>query len=179
MRVILTDNFTDGPSGLLVRTIGIDTALVHCVQDATVNGLQAVAHIGKGARGDDRHRILNEGLLHFLAELGDLQLAAVDILPGSGAALYRAKALLEFFLIIFFFVVRIGIIGVGIPVLPLLRTSKQTAQIVGHALRLLVIVIVHILCHVLPPWLVVVTFIHAAFLSTCLKTSSRKSHFSQ
>ena len=36
VRMVLTDNFADRPGRLLVRTVGVDAALVHCVQDATV-----------------------------------------------------------------------------------------------------------------------------------------------
>ena len=39
VRMVLTDNFADRPSGLLVRTIGVDAALVHRVQNAAVNRL--------------------------------------------------------------------------------------------------------------------------------------------
>ena len=39
VRMVLTDNFADRPSGLLVRTVGVDAALVHGVQDATVHRL--------------------------------------------------------------------------------------------------------------------------------------------
>ena len=35
-----------------------------------MNRLQAVAHVGKGARHDDAHRIFEEARLHFLAEIG-------------------------------------------------------------------------------------------------------------
>ena len=39
VRMVLTDNFADRPGRLLVRTVGVDAALVHCVQDATVHRL--------------------------------------------------------------------------------------------------------------------------------------------
>lgn len=39
VRMVLTDNFADRPGRLLVRTVGVDAALVHGVQDATVHRL--------------------------------------------------------------------------------------------------------------------------------------------
>ena len=39
VRMVLTDNFADRPGGLLVRAVGVDAALVHGVQDATVHRL--------------------------------------------------------------------------------------------------------------------------------------------
>ena len=110
--MVLTDNLADRPSGLLMRAVGEDAALVHCVEDAAVNGLQAVANVRQGARGDDRHGVLDEGLLHLAAELADLQGAAVNVFAGCLAAIYRAKALLQL-LVIFFFLVRIGVRVVG------------------------------------------------------------------
>ena len=143
-----------------------------------MNRLQAVTNIRQGAGGDDRHRILDEGLLHFLTELGNLQLTTVDILAGIGTAVHGTKALLELRVIILFFVFGVGVIGVGISVLSLFCPREQTAQIVGHALRLLVVVIVHIFRHVLPPWLVVVTFIHAAAQSTRPRTFTERKTLS-
>ena len=35
-----------------------------------MHGLEAVAHVGKGARHDDAHRIFEERRAHLLAELG-------------------------------------------------------------------------------------------------------------
>ena len=98
--MVLTDNFADRPGGLLVRAVGEDAALVHCVQNAAVNRLEAVADIRQGAGGDDRHRVLDEGLLHLAAELADLQRAAVHIRAGVLAAVVGAKTLLELLVVI-------------------------------------------------------------------------------
>ena len=151
MGMVLTDNFADRPSGLLMRAVGEDAAFVHCVEDTTVNGLQAVANVRKGAGGDDRHGVLDEGLLHLAAELADLQGSAVDVFAGGLAAVYRAKALLQL-LVIFFLLVRVGVRVVGRGLAIILGAGQQALQIVGQARGLVAAnLVVHIVCHVRPP----------------------------
>ncbi|VWM13599.1 Uncharacterised protein [Collinsella intestinalis] len=148
VRVVLTDNFADRPGGLLVRAVGEDAALVHCVQDAAVNRLEAVADIRQGAGGDDRHRVLDEGLLHLAAELADLQRAAVHIRTGVLAAVVGAKALLELLVVI------LVLVGLGVRVVRggvvLVGASEQALEVLGHTLGrgpLLELVVVHIVSH--------------------------------
>ena len=45
---------------------GNETALLRCVEDAAVNGLEAVAHIGQRAADDYAHRIIEVAGLHLL-----------------------------------------------------------------------------------------------------------------
>ena len=77
--VVLADNFAHGPGRLLVGLVGEDARLVHGVEDAPVHGLEAVAHVGQGARRDDAHRVLDERLLHLLAELDHLELVRLSL----------------------------------------------------------------------------------------------------
>ena len=150
MRMVLTDNFADGPGGLLMRAVGEDAALVHRVQDAAVHRLEAVAHVRQGAGGDNRHRVFDEGLLHLLAELRDLQRAAVDVLAGALSTVDDAEALLELLIVVLLVVLGLGI-GVVPRLLALLGTSQQALQVVGHARRLLraQLLVIHIVSHVL------------------------------
>ena len=87
-----------------------------------------------------------------MAKLRNLELAAVDILAGRGAAIDFAKALLELSVVVFFLIIiGIGVIGVRIAVLALLSTGKQALQIIGHtgiAGLVHTLVIVDIVCHV-------------------------------
>ena len=155
VRMVLTDNFADRPGRLLVRTVGVDAALVHCVQDATVHRLQAIAHVRQGARRDDRHRVLDERLLHLAAKLRNLKLAAVDVLAGRGTTVDFAKTLLELGVVILLFVLGVGVIGIRVAVLTLLGAGEQALQIVGHAgVAGLVhtLVSVDIVCHVTSSW---------------------------
>ena len=81
MRVVFADNVADRTRRLAVRTGRRDAAVVHCIQDAAVHGLEAVAHVRKGARHDDAHRILEKRRAHLLAKLGgfDSGGAGIDI----------------------------------------------------------------------------------------------------
>ena len=44
----------------------VEAHLAHRVQDAALHGLEAVAHVGQRARGDDRHRIREVALPHLV-----------------------------------------------------------------------------------------------------------------
>ena len=149
VRVVLTDNLADRPGRLLVRAVGVDAALVHRVEDTTVHRLQAVAHVRQGACRDDRHRVLDEGLLHLAAELRDLELSAVDVLAGCLATLDGTEALLELAVVLGLVVLAFGFhIDVGLGIVALLGACQQPLQIVRHALARGLLVIVHIVCHV-------------------------------
>ena len=45
VRVVFTHAVTDGAGTLDVRLVGRDAALAHCIEDATMNGFETVAHI--------------------------------------------------------------------------------------------------------------------------------------
>ena len=149
VRVVLADNFADRPCRLLVRAVGEDATFVHRIQDTAVDGLEAVADIGQGAGGDDRHRVLDEGLLHLAAEFADLQRAAVDVSAGVLAAIVGAEALLEV-LVVILFLVGLGV-GVVPAVLVLRGAGEQALEVLGHALGCtleLALVVVHVVSHV-------------------------------
>ena len=63
MGVVLPEHIAHDRRALLVRPAGNEPQLVHRVEDAPVDGLQAVAHIGQRARHDDAHRIVEERFL--------------------------------------------------------------------------------------------------------------------
>ena len=66
MRVIFTHHLTDGVSRLLMGLVGGIAHFVHTEKHTTVNGLHAVAHVGKGARHNHRHRIVDVGRFHLV-----------------------------------------------------------------------------------------------------------------
>ena len=110
-----------------------------------MNGLEAVAHVGQGARGDDRHGVLDEALLHLGAKLAYLQRAAVDVgLAGVGAAVVSAEALFELLVVDVVLVLVGGVLDVYVA---LLGALEQAPQVVGHPLGGGVVVLV---CHVWP-----------------------------
>ena len=151
VRVVLADDLADRPGRLLVRAVGEDARLVHGVEDAAVDGLQAVAHVGEGARGDDGHRVLDEALAHLVAELGDLEGPAVLVgLAGFLSAPCLAELLLELAVVLVLGVLRL-LVGV-VDVLALvggLRSVEQAPQVLGEVARGLGRV-VHVVCHVGP-----------------------------
>ena len=131
--------------------VGEDTRLVHGVQDAAVHRLQTVAHVGKGARSDDAHRVLDERLLHLSAELGELKL-------GGGDVLYTCLELLVVFLLFDFLFTRlVGSIGIVLftrrrillgarheaaQVLRQAHTLVHVVRIVSHATAFLYVVLI-------------------------------------
>ena len=157
VRVVLADDLADRPGRLLVRAVGEDAALVHRVEDAAVHRLQAVSDVGQGARGDDRHRVLDEALAHLAAELAYLEGAAVLVgHAGVGAAAGLAKLLLELAVVLVVIGVVVGLdVDVGALVVGLgaveeapevLRQVGRVAGTLG-AEPLLVVVRVVVVCH--------------------------------
>ena len=69
VRVVRAQHRTDGIGRFAVGVLRVVAALVHRVQDAAVDGLQAVAHIGQSARHDNRHRVVKERRLDFLLHI--------------------------------------------------------------------------------------------------------------
>ena len=69
VRVELAHDVADRGRALLVLAIGAQATCVHAVEDPAVHRLQAVTRVGKGARRDDRHRVIEEGALHLLLDL--------------------------------------------------------------------------------------------------------------
>ena len=69
-------------SRLLEGTVRGKVVLIHGVENAAVDGLQAVPHIGQGAAHDDGHGVLNVRLLHFRHQgrLHDVLLGIPDLL---------------------------------------------------------------------------------------------------
>ena len=69
--VVRAQHCTDGIGRFAVCMAGVVAALMHGVQNAAVDGLQAVPHIGQGAGHDDRHGIIQESRLDLLFDIAD------------------------------------------------------------------------------------------------------------
>ena len=65
VRVELTHDVADHARALREGLVGPVAAVEHRVEHSTVNGLEAVAHVGQGAPDDDAHRVVEVGALHF------------------------------------------------------------------------------------------------------------------
>ena len=77
--VILTQHIAHAGGRLLEGLVAGEAALIHGVEDAPVDGLQTVPHIGQGPAHDDRHGVLDVRVLHLM-----LQIDLHDLLVGKG-----------------------------------------------------------------------------------------------
>ncbi len=68
MRVVVAHHVADDLGALAVLGVGRQVLLPHRVEDAALHRLQAVAHVGQGARGDDRQRVVQVARLRRLVE---------------------------------------------------------------------------------------------------------------
>ena len=78
MRVVLAHHVADDARGFLVGTPSRVSLLIHPVQDAAMDRLQAVANVGKRAADDDRHRVVEIRLAHLVFDV-DRQLLIVEV----------------------------------------------------------------------------------------------------
>ncbi len=65
MGVVLTHHVADDASALLVRPVGPVAALPHAVEDAPLDRLQPIPHVGQSAPNDHAHRIVEIRLAHL------------------------------------------------------------------------------------------------------------------
>ncbi len=82
VRVIVAHHLTDDLGALGVGARGTEAELVHRVEHATVNGLEAVAHVGQRAPDDHRHGVVEVGGAHLVLECAWFDVAAADHLSG-------------------------------------------------------------------------------------------------
>ena len=62
--MIFTHHLADDTGGFLVGSVGVAAHIVHAEQDAPVDGFQAVAGIGQGARHDHAHGVIQVRRAH-------------------------------------------------------------------------------------------------------------------
>ena len=63
--VVLAHDLAHHTGALVERTVRPVAAVEHRVQHAAVDGLEAVAHVGKGTAHNDGHGVVQVGPLHF------------------------------------------------------------------------------------------------------------------
>ena len=61
VRVVVLDHLADDAGALHVGAVREQPLVVHRVEDAAMNGLETVAHVGERAAHDHRHRVVEEG----------------------------------------------------------------------------------------------------------------------
>src|SRR6185437_15903838 len=76
VRVKLAENFADDLGALAGGAIGRKTHLVHAIENAAMNGFQAVANIGKGASHDYAHGVIEVRTLHFVFDIDGQEIVA-------------------------------------------------------------------------------------------------------
>ena len=69
VRMVALEHLADDTGALAVLLARVESHLAHRVEDAALHGLEAVAHVGKRARGDDRHRIREIALPHLVFDV--------------------------------------------------------------------------------------------------------------
>src|SRR5699024_3483190 len=70
MGMVPTQNIAHGGGALAVGLVLGEAVFIHGVEDAPVDGLEAVADVGQRPADDDRHGIVDVGVLHLLHQLG-------------------------------------------------------------------------------------------------------------
>ena len=80
MRMILAQHLTHEPRALLVPLPGPHAQFLHCVEDAPLYGLQAVAHIGQRPRHDYAHRIVEVRSTHLFFDMRWLDEAIISLI---------------------------------------------------------------------------------------------------
>ena len=88
MWVIGTHHFTHDLGALGVRTVGSETLVKHRIQDATVDRLESVAHVGKCSRNNDRHGVLQEGALHLEIDFNRFDVSDYGIIDWRGGVVF-------------------------------------------------------------------------------------------
>jgi len=68
MRMVFTDHIPDDAGGFAVGLVPLVTRLIHRVENAAVDGLQAIAQIGNRAADDHAHRVVEIAALHLLLD---------------------------------------------------------------------------------------------------------------
>src|SRR6266536_5735345 len=81
--MVLAHYLADDPGALGVAALGPVPAVVHRVQDAGVDRLQAVPHVGQRTADDDGHRVVDVAALHLYLDVDRLG-AVVPVRGGVG-----------------------------------------------------------------------------------------------
>ena len=83
VRVVLAHHLADDQRALGVGACRAEAELVHRVEHAAMDRLEAVAHVGQRAPDDHRHRVVEVRGAHLLLERARFDVAAADqCLPG-------------------------------------------------------------------------------------------------
>ena len=86
VRVVVLQHFADDAGALVERAVVDEAFPHHRVENAALDGLQAVTRVREGAGDDDGHRVIDVGRLHDVRDVGgrELFLVRVHVRRGLG-----------------------------------------------------------------------------------------------
>ena len=87
--MVVAHDVADDLGGLGVLLVELEAHLLHAVEDAAVDGLEAVTDVGQGAADDDRHGVVEVGPAHLLFNIDGEHEGGAAALDGAGGAAVR------------------------------------------------------------------------------------------
>ena len=78
MRVEFAEDFADDLGALAGGAVGREAHFVHAEKNAAMDGLEAVANVGKGAAHDYAHGVIEVRALHLVFDI-DVDIAVVIV----------------------------------------------------------------------------------------------------
>ena len=82
--MVVSHDVADDLGGLGVLLVELEAHLLHAVEDAAVDGLEAVANVGEGAPDDDGHGVVEVGAAHLVLDVDGQHREGTAALDGSG-----------------------------------------------------------------------------------------------
>ena len=70
VRMVAAEHVAHAGGGLFERAVARQVVLIHRVENAAMDGLETVAHVGQRAPDDDGHGVFNIGFLHLRHQRG-------------------------------------------------------------------------------------------------------------
>ena len=82
--MVVTHDVADDLGGLGVLLVELEAHLLHAVEDAAVDGLEAVAYVGQGAADDDRHGVVEVRPAHLFLNIDRVEECGAGTLDAGG-----------------------------------------------------------------------------------------------
>ncbi len=73
VRMVFLEHLADGAGALAMRLVRVEAQLRHGIEDATVDGFEAVADVGQGARHDHAHGVIEVRAAHLVFDVDGQQ----------------------------------------------------------------------------------------------------------
>ena len=82
--MVVAHDVADDLGGLGVLLVELEAHLLHAVEDAAMDGLEAVADVGQGSADDDRHGVVEIRAAHLLFDIDGEHEGGAAALDGAG-----------------------------------------------------------------------------------------------